>query len=240
MRCIYKIINVLNGKFYIGSAVDFKKRKARHIWRLRRGDHTNKHLQAAWGRYGEKAFVFAVVQEVLKNEDILRIENAWLKQHVGQMYCYNVAIDATAPMRGRSGRENPMWGRTFQHTKSAKLKIAAASKSRIQSDEEKEKRRVTMRGHNVPTETRFKISAALSGEGNYWYGRKRPDHGVKVSRPVVAIEPNGRSTKYSSISVLRKVLGIKPPTANRALKFNKPITRGRLRGWVICYCIDGP
>ncbi|MFZ9650084.1 MAG: GIY-YIG nuclease family protein, partial [Fluviibacter sp.] len=35
MRCIYKIINVRNNKFYIGSAVDFKRRKAKHLWRLR-------------------------------------------------------------------------------------------------------------------------------------------------------------------------------------------------------------
>jgi group I intron endonuclease len=74
-RCIYKIINVINNKFYVGSAVDFEKRKARHLWRLRRGDHANKHLQAAWQKYGEKAFVFAVIQTVAEHEDLLAMED---------------------------------------------------------------------------------------------------------------------------------------------------------------------
>ena len=83
-RCIYKIINVINNKFYVGSAVNFEKRKARHLWRLRRGDHANKHLQAAWQKYGDKAFVFAVVEVVPESADLLAAENVWLKQHVGK------------------------------------------------------------------------------------------------------------------------------------------------------------
>lgn len=239
MRGIYKIINVVNNKFYVGSAVNFEKRKARHIWRLRRGDHINKRLQAAWDKYGEAAFVFAMVEEVPIDADILKAENVWLKQHVGQAYCYNIAIDATAPQTGMFGPKNAMWGRTFKHTESAKAKIGVASKTRTQSEEEKAKRRATMLGHEVPTKTRLKISAALSGEGNYWYGKKRPDHGAKVSRPVLAIEPNGNTTEHPSISALREALGVKPPTVNRALKSGKPIARGRLQGWVIRY-VDTP
>lgn len=239
MRCIYKIINVVNNKFYVGSAVNFEKRKARHIWRLRRGDHINKRLQSAWNKYGESSFIFAVVEEVPEAADILQAENVWLKQHVGQVYCYNIAMDATAPQTGMFGPKNAMWGRTFKHTEAAKVKIGAASKARVQSSEEKAKRRATMLGHGVPTETRLKISAALSGEGNYWYGKNRPDHGAKVSRPVLAIEPDGDTTKYPSISALREALGVKPPTVNRALKSGKPIARGRLQGWVIRY-VDTP
>jgi group I intron endonuclease len=240
MRCIYKIINVVNNKFYVGSAVDFHKRKIRHVWRLRRGDHINKRLQAAWNKYGEAAFVFAVVQEVLEHEDILQAENVWLKQHVGERYCYNIAMDATAPQTGMFGPKNAMWGRTFNHTESAKVKIGAASRARVQSEEEKEKRRTTMRGREIPIETRLKISASLTGEGNFWYGKKRPGHGAKVSHPVVAIDPTGTVTNYSSIRALREALGVKPSTVNRALKSGKPIAQGRLRGWAIRYPIDTP
>jgi|DEB19_MinimDraft_3_1074340.scaffolds.fasta_scaffold56684_2 group I intron endonuclease len=240
MRGIYKIINAVNNKFYVGSAVNFEKRKARHIWRLRRGDHINKRLQAAWNKYGEAAFVFAMVEEVPGDADILQAENVWLKQHVGQVYCYNIATDATAPTRGWFGQKNPMWGRTFKHTESAKAKIGAASKARTQSEEEKAKRRATMRGRELPATTRQKISASLTGAGNYWYGKKRPDHGAKVSHPVVAIDPVGAVTDYPSISALREALGVKPSTVNRALKSGKPIAQGRLRGWSIRYSIDTP
>lgn len=234
-RCIYKIINVVNDMFYVGSAVDFKKRKARHLWRLRRGDHANKHLQAAWSKYGEKAFVFAIVEHVAEDVDLLAAENVWLAQHVGQDYCYNLATDAMAPTRGWTQEKNPMWGKTFKHTDEAKERIRAASKSRVQTAEEKAKRRATMTGKPKPTAVRAKISAKLSGEGNPWYGKKRPDHGAKVSRAVKAIDPTGQVQSFDSIQSLREALDLKPPTVNRALKSGAPITRGRFTGWLFQY-----
>jgi len=238
-KCIYKIINVINNKFYVGSAVNFEKRKARHLWRLRRGDHANKYLQAAWAKYGEQAFVFAVVQEVADSEDLLTAENVWLYEHVGKEYCYNIATDATAPTRGWSAEKNPMWGKTFSHTEDAKARIGAASKTRVQSEKEKAKRRQTMRGHSVSTSTRAKISATLSGEGNFWYGKKRPDHGAKVSKAVVVTDPSGNSKEYASISVLREEMKLKPPTVNRALKSGQPLVRGPYKGWSFKY-LDVP
>lgn len=230
-RCIYKIINVVNNKFYVGSAVNFEKRKARHLWRLRRGDHANKHLQAAWKKYGDQSFLFAIVQEIPETQDLLAAENVWLQEHVGKEYCYNLGTDATAPTRGWAAEKNPMWGKNFFHTQEAKARIAAASKSRIQSKEEKAKRRQTMKGHHVSTSTRAKISATLSGQGNFWYGKKRPDHGSKVSKPIKAFKPDGITVTYESIQALRLDLGLKPPTINRALKSGKVLTRGPFIGW---------
>ncbi len=238
MRCIYKIINAINNKFYVGSAVNYDKRKARHLWRLRRGDHANKHLQAAWNHYGADAFVFAVVEVVPDDADILAAENVWLHAHVGKDYCYNIALDATAPQLGMSGEKNAMWGKTFAHTKDAKARIGEASKNRIQSDEEKVKRRETMRGVPQPATVRAKISATLSGEGNFWYGKKRPEHGAKVSRAVWVKGPQTETT-YPSIQALREDLGLKPPTVNRALKAGTPLTRGPFKGWLFKY-VDTP
>ena len=235
MRCIYKIINVVNNKFYVGSAVNYEKRKARHLWRLRRGDHANKHLQAAWNIHTEAAFVFALVQEVALEADLLAAENVWLKEHVGKDYCYNMAMDATAPQLGMSGEKNAMWGKTFAHTEDAKLRLGKAAKNRIQSDEEKVKRRETMRGKPQPAAVRAKISAALSGEGNFWYGKKRPDHGAKVSKAVQVWDGKGNTETFPSIQALREELKLKPPTVNRALKSGLPLTRGPLKGWSFKY-----
>lgn len=234
-RCIYKIINGVNGKFYVGSAVNFVARKRRHVWRLRRGDHVNKPLQAAWNKYGEVAFVFCIVEEVADDADLLAAENVWLHKHVGKHYCYNIAADAMAPQTGKYGDKNSMWGKTFKHTPEAKAKISAASKQQIQSDETKAKRRKTMKGHTVSTETRLKLSASLTGDGNYWYGRKRPEHGAKVSRAVVVTTPKGRSVTYTSVTELREAMGVTPTTVNRALKSGKPITKGALRGYIFQY-----
>lgn len=233
MRCIYKIINVKNNKFYVGSAVNFERRKAKHLWRLRRGDHSNRYLQASWDKYGENAFVFAVVQEVPLSENLLVAENVWLQEHVGKPYCYNLATDALAPGLGMFGPLNPSYGKRFNHTPEAKARIGAAAKARVQTETEKEKRRKTMLGHKMPITTREKISLSLLGDKNPNYGKPRSDaFKAKVSKAVEAVDPTGEVTTFPSIAALRGDLGLKPPTANRALKSGLPLTRGPYKGWI--------
>ena len=236
-RGIYKIINVVNNKFYVGSAVDLKRRKTRHFSELRTGKHNNRHLQAAWVKYGEQAFVFVVVEEVPAEVDLLAAENIWLKEHVGKDYCYNLGVDATAPMTGFGGELSPTWG--YKHTEEARAVIAATSKGRTQDAETIKRKTAHLIGKPKSAEVRAKISATLYGEGNYWYGKKRPDHGAKVSRAVVAIKPDGGTVEYASIQALREDTGMKPPTANRALKSGKPLTRGPYKGWSFKY-LDTP
>lgn len=218
-RGVYKIINIINNKFYIGSAVDFKRRKARHFSELRNKKHNNKHLQQAWDKYGENAFIFVILEEANETDDLLYLENKWLKEHVGQQYCYNIGVDATAPMLGMSGELSPTWG--YKHTEESKLKISKAGKDRPQSKETRAKRIKTMRNHYVSKETREKISNTLSGEGNFWYGKKRPEHGVKVSKVVIVTKPNGEEVIYESISKLREDLDVTPTTVHRALNSGK-------------------
>lgn len=225
---IYKIINVVNNKFYIGSAVNFSRRKARHFSELRHNKHNNRWLQASWNKHGEAAFVFAVVEEVMDKALLLEAENRWLKEHVGKDYCYNIGVDATAPTLGWSGELSPTWGR-----KRTPEELAAQSwKGKKHTPQSKEQIRQKLLGHPVPTATRAKISQTLSGEGNYWYGKKRPDHGEKVSKTVFVM-PDG--ILFPSISVARQYYGIKPPTINRALKSGKPIKRGKLAGYTFTY-----
>ena len=63
---IYKIVNIVDGKVYIGSAIDFEYRKNSHISTLRRNKHRNCHLQNAWNLYGEGCFRFEIIEEVQK------------------------------------------------------------------------------------------------------------------------------------------------------------------------------
>ena len=234
-RGIYKIINVVNNKFYVGSAVDFKRRKTRHFSELRTGKHNNAKLQAAWRKYGEQAFVFVVVEELPDGADLLAAENVWLKEHVGKEYCYNIGVDATAPMLGVSGEASPTWGRKRTPEELAAQnwagkKHTADSKARI---------RQHLLGKPKSAEVRAKISATLSGEGNFWYGKKRPDHGAKVSKAVQVCDASGSVTIYPSILAVREALSLKPPTVNRALKSGKPLVRGPLKGWSFKY-VDAP
>jgi len=92
-----------------------------------------------------------------------------------------------------------------------------------------------MRGHIVPKETRAKISATLSGEGNYWHGKKRPDHGAKVSRAIEVYKDGVLVKVYDSIKALRDEMNMTPPTVNRALKSGKQIVRGNFVGYSFKY-----
>lgn len=58
---IYEIRNTLNGKRYIGSAVNFHARWTKHQSELRRGVHHSNPLQRAWNKHGQGAFQFVKI-----------------------------------------------------------------------------------------------------------------------------------------------------------------------------------
>ena len=63
--CIYCIYNKVNGKKYIGSTRNFKKRSETHLYRLRHGLHCNRYLQRSFNKYKEDNFEFIFCQSVL-------------------------------------------------------------------------------------------------------------------------------------------------------------------------------
>ena len=68
MACIYKIKNIENGKYYIGSTKNYEGRKKQHILQLKNRNHHNYKLQKDWDFYGEECFEFSVLEEVNDNE----------------------------------------------------------------------------------------------------------------------------------------------------------------------------
>lgn len=61
---IYQITNKVNKKIYIGSTNNLEKRISQHITQLNHNAHCNKHLQAAWNKYGKENFNFEVLETV--------------------------------------------------------------------------------------------------------------------------------------------------------------------------------
>jgi group I intron endonuclease len=90
---IYKIINKINGRIYIGSAKLLKVRWNQHASSLRNKKHGNKFLQADFDKCGEEAFAFEVVEvtEGKSKEERLLIEEGYIKQHYDSgNQCYNL------------------------------------------------------------------------------------------------------------------------------------------------------
>lgn len=59
---IYMIVNLLNGKRYVGSSVDIYNRLHEHQFNLIKNKAHNVHLQSAWNKYGEDAFIWTVLE----------------------------------------------------------------------------------------------------------------------------------------------------------------------------------
>lgn len=99
---IYKIRNVINDKFYVGSTVDSRKRFWEHRKDLRTGKHTSQALQRAWDKYGEDCFKFEIVEQLGSRDELYPAEQRWLDEHHGKDYCYNCSKSADTPMRDAS------------------------------------------------------------------------------------------------------------------------------------------
>lgn len=85
---VYVIENVTTNTFYVGSTVNMRKRWNYHRMELRRGSHHSAHLQNAWNKYGEGAFVFIPLQLIVEKERRLLAEQGFLD---GFSNSYNIA-----------------------------------------------------------------------------------------------------------------------------------------------------
>jgi group I intron endonuclease len=75
---IYAIVNLTNGRHYVGSAINIRKRKAVHLCELRKGKHDNSKLQRAFNKYGEAEFRFDVLELVADTTLLIEREQFWM------------------------------------------------------------------------------------------------------------------------------------------------------------------
>jgi len=239
MSVIYRITNMANDHYYIGSAESFERRKWQHIYALKRGEHKNPRLQAAWNKYGPDMFVFEVLEEVPANRTAFDIENTYLLRCVGQPDCYNINTDAHVPRLG------------IPHTEESKAKTSKNRKGKAAGENH------YRYGKTVSAEVRAKISAAQKGRPNPRKGKqmseqgranvvasikrgkdspsfgKRPTNAEDLQRQIIAIQPDGTQVEYASLTYIRDTLGASIATIIRACKSGRPIKFGALSGWVL-------
>lgn len=85
MQGIYAIVNILNGRCYIGSSVNILKRMSEHLWYLERKIHWNSLFQNAYNKYGKVCFDLCVVEEVV-DRDLLQSREQFYLDTVSDKY----------------------------------------------------------------------------------------------------------------------------------------------------------
>lgn len=159
---IYQIENEVNGKRYVGSAVDVRRRWRDHRSLLRHGRHNNPHLQAAFKKYGEVSFAFSVLEQAEPEKLIGREQ--WYLDTVRPEY--NISLAARSPMLGRL------------HTAETRRKMSKAQKGHPVSEETLRHMSEVLSGErngfygkHHSEETRRRMSEAVRGERNPNYGK---------------------------------------------------------------------
>jgi len=105
---IYKIINLINNKLYVGSCIGHYQRKGQHWYRLRRGTHDNNHLQSAWNLYKEDNFSFEVLEFVDDVNLLIELEQYWMDtlEVCNRLKGYNKAPRAGSNLGRKMSKES--------------------------------------------------------------------------------------------------------------------------------------
>lgn len=201
---IYKIVNKINGKYYVGKSKDLKERWSSHKRLLINNKHPNAYLQYAWNKDGVNNFEFVVVEYLEPNDVLLtEVEQKYLDKFIedkknGIDNCYNIAITSdgsvisqetkkklSESMKGKMvGEKNPFYGKT--HTEETRKKLSESNKGannhnygKKLSEETCRKLSEAKKGIPHTEETRKKLSELLKGkmdgEKNPMYGKTQSD-----------------------------------------------------------------
>lgn len=139
---IYKIINTIDGKYYVGSSDNILGSGGRwkeHINDLQANRHCNSYLQKAWNKYGSNAFKFVIIEQISPKK-LIEVEQKYLNIAKPEYHkqTYNLSFHAS----GGGG----FFG--HKHSKESKRKTSIKLKGRISPN--KGKRHPEISGENNP------------------------------------------------------------------------------------------
>jgi group I intron endonuclease len=197
---IYSINNLINGKCYVGSAVNIKVRWNTHKHTLKFNCHKNKHLQSAWNKYGKDNFEYKILELVSDLEKLISREQYWIDQLSAFTYGYNMKPKAGSSLG-------------FKFSKESKDKMSKKALGRKPSLETRQKWSLSrkgsnngMYGKNHTEETIQKMRdnrRNTEGENNHFYGKT---HSEETKRK---IGDANRGKKLRTILTRDQVIEIK-------------------------------
>ena len=164
---IYKIINKINGKYYVGSAKTICNRWREHKRTLKIGTHHCAYLQRSWNKNGEYNFEFIVVEKCSPDIRFI-VEQKYLDiAKTEKDKCYNSQFlvnggDKTEETKKRMSEAR----KGVRLSEETKRKLSEMNKGKLfgtrhpLTDETKEKLRKCNLGKHHTEKARLKISNA--------------------------------------------------------------------------------
>lgn len=155
---IYIIFNRISKLVYVGSSFDVKTRFYRHLLRLRKKSHENKHLQYAFNKYGEESFKFTCIKIFYNISDKeLRLQEQIYIDKINPKRLYNLCPVAGSTKGKKHTQETKDKIRvsvikTLEHTDKNKCKSFVSFAGRTHTQEAKDKIRSSLKGKNVGKE----------------------------------------------------------------------------------------
>lgn len=223
---IYKITNTINGKVYIGQAIDIDQR-----WKTHRRNSLNQRskeynypLYRAMRKYGIENFTFEVVEKCC-NEELNDKEVFYIKQYNSYIHSeksngYNMTIGGGGtrgyilsevsrekismatrgennPMYGKKGELSPLFGTRF--SEEHKQKISEALSNRKLSKETIARISKSKKGVKFSKEHRKKLSEKTKGEKNPFYGKTHSEETKKKISDNHADFRGGKSARAKAV-----------------------------------------
>lgn len=210
---IYQIINLVNGKIYVGSAKNLARRQRQHWHELRYNKHQNRYLQNSWNKHKEENFNFEVLQTVKDPKSLISCEQFFMDRLccTDRKYGYNISPSAQSNLG-------------FKQSNSAKKKLSKAHTGKKLSDEHRKNITKALMGNKyllgrkMPKDTKDKISNSLkktldnptvrkemsvrmSGKNNHFYGKKlSKEHKLKLSEAHIGMKYSEETKKKVSLA----------------------------------------
>ncbi len=237
---IYRIRNVVNAKFYIGSTTNKKVRFNTHRRQLRSGKSHNPHLQNAWNKYGEDAFKFEVIEEIAEGIDIFKAEDVWLKKHHGKEHCYNIAEIAGAP--DHTGHTHSSETRALISQKVQKAVAEGRGGCFIPDEETRQKMSDSLKGNKnclgvrKTDEQKEAIRQRTLGNQN-WLGKRHSDESrAKTGKPIIEMTTGKEFAVMNDAVKFYKMANL--ATILRSIDTGFPLSKGPNAGLQFTY-VDG-
>jgi group I intron endonuclease len=151
MGCIYRLLNKINGKSYIGQTVhDNPKRRWNTHKNIYKQEKHQEYLYRAMRKHGFENFEFSILT-ICNTEELSELECKYIKEFDTFGSGYNMTS-------GGEGR------RDCKASEETKRKISLAGKGRVPTEETRKKLSLANMGHKCTQETREKLRKASTGK----------------------------------------------------------------------------